>query len=61
MNKKGGLMQGVLDIAMWIILGSLVVLIIMNPSGFSQDVSAIGGGVQGESKILTGSGYVKAK
>lgn len=54
-------MDKILDIMMWIIIGSLVVLIIMNPSGFSQDVTAVGGGVQGESKLLTGSGYVKAK
>lgn len=50
-----------LEIAMWIILGSALVLVIMNPSGFSQDVSAVGGFVTGESTILTGSGYKKAK
>jgi hypothetical protein len=53
--------KGVLDVVMWIIIGSLIVLIIMNPSGFAQDVGAVGGAVQGESSVLTGSGYKKAK
>jgi hypothetical protein len=51
---------GVLDIIMWLIIGSLVVLIIMNPGGFSQDVGSVGTFTQGESTILTGSGYKKA-
>ncbi len=50
-------MKGVMDIAMWLILASLIVLIVMNPKGFSSAVSSIGGFVQGESKILTGTGY----
>jgi len=53
--------KGILDVVMWLIVGSLVVLIIMNPAGFAQDVGAVGGTVQGESTILTGSGYKKAK
>lgn len=49
----------VLDIIMYLIVASLVVLIIMNASNFATAVSAIGGLVTGESKILTGSGYNK--
>ena len=50
-----------MDIIMWIIIGSALVLVIMNPSGFSQDVTAVGGFVTGESTILTGSGYKKPR
>jgi len=53
-------MKVILDVAMWIIIASLIVLVIMNPAGFSQDVSSISTFVTGESKILTGSGYQKA-
>ena len=51
------MLSGILDIALWLILASLVVLIIMNPKGFTQDVGSIGTATQGESTILTGSGY----
>lgn len=54
-------MKGILDIAMWLILGSIAVLVIMNAQGFATDVSAVGGFVTGESRVLTGTGYVKAK
>lgn len=50
-------MKGVLDVAMWIVIGSAFVLVVMNPRGFTADVSSVGGFVQGESTILTGSGY----
>lgn len=49
-----------MDIIMWIIIASLVVLVIMNPSGFATDVSSVGGVVNTESTTLTGSGYKKA-
>lgn len=49
-------MKGILDIAMWLIVASLVVLVITNPTGFASDVSAIGTFVQGESSILSGGG-----
>lgn len=42
---------------LWLIVASLVVLVIMHPLGFVQDVSSVSGAIQGESKILTGSGY----
>lgn len=47
--------RGILDVVLWLIIGSALVLVIMNPKGFSQDVSAIGGFVTGESSILTGA------
>lgn len=53
-------MSSVLDVIMWLIIASLVVLVIMNPSGFSQDVSALGNYSIGQTTILTGSGYKKA-
>jgi hypothetical protein len=47
-------MKGLLDIVMWLIIGSLVVLAVTNAGGFSQAVGAVGGFVQGESRILAG-------
>lgn len=54
-------MRGFMDIIMWLIIASVIVLVIMNPSGFAQDTASISGFVTGESKILTGSGYQKAR
>jgi hypothetical protein len=51
----------VMDIILWIIIASALVLVIMNPGGFAQDVSAISGFTTKESTILTGSGYVRPK
>lgn len=48
-----------MDMLMLVVIASLVVLVIMNPGGFTQDVTSVGGAIQGESKILTGSGYGK--
>ena len=50
-----------LDIMLWIIIASVIVLVIMNPKGFSSDVSSVGGFITGESTILTGSGYKGVK
>lgn len=50
-------MKGALDVIMWLIVASLIVLVIMNPGGFSKAVSSVGGVVTQESTILTGSGY----
>ena len=44
----------VMDIALWIVLGSALVLIVTHASGFATAVSAIGGFATGESKILAG-------
>jgi hypothetical protein len=49
----------ILDIIMYIIVASLVVLIVMNASNFATAVTSIGGLITGESTILTGSGYNK--
>lgn len=51
------MVRGALDVIMWLIIASLVVLIIMNPSGFAKAVSSVGGVITTESTILTGSGY----
>jgi len=61
--SKAGLIMGkaILDIAMWIILGSLAVLAVMNAKNFATDVTAVGGVVTGESTILSGSGYKLAR
>jgi hypothetical protein len=44
----------VLDIALWIILGSALVLIITNASNFATAVTSVGGIVTQESNILAG-------
>lgn len=54
------MVKGFLDIAMLLVIGSLIVLVIMNPQGFATDVSSVSSFTQGESTILTGSGYKKA-
>lgn len=48
-------------IIIWVIVGSLVVLFVMNPDGFKSGVASIFGGVRGQSQVFTGSGYVKAR
>lgn len=53
--------KAVLDIMLWIILASVAVLVIMNPTGFATDVGAVTGGVNTISTTLTGSGYKLAK
>jgi hypothetical protein len=51
----------IVEIILWVIVASLVVLVIMNPQGFTSAVGAVGNFTMGESKLLTGSGYQKAK
>jgi hypothetical protein len=51
----------ILDIALWIILASVAVLVIMNPTGFATDVSAVGTQVNTLSTTLSGSGYKLAR
>ena len=48
------------DILMWILLGSLGVLIIMNRAGFSSAVKSITNPAVKESQIFTGAGYANA-
>jgi hypothetical protein len=47
-------MKEVMDIALWIIIGSALVLIITNASNFATAVTSVGGFVTSESKILAG-------
>lgn len=53
-------MRSITEIILWLIVAAALVLIIMNPSGFSQDVTATSGAGNSTLKILTGSGYQKA-
>jgi hypothetical protein len=52
------------DVA-WIVtlflLGSIAVLIIMNPGGFATSAGSIFGGFNSWGQTLTGSGYVAKK
>jgi hypothetical protein len=50
----------IMDIVMLFVLASLAVLIIMNPSGFAQDVTSLGGYAIAQTTVFTGSGYKKA-
>jgi hypothetical protein len=50
----------VMEVIYWVIVASLVVLVIMNPSGFVSDVGSVGTASTNLSKTLSGSGYVKA-
>lgn len=55
-SRKGTkALSNIMDVVLWLIIGSALVLVIMNPRGFSQDVQAIGGFVTGESTILAGA------
>jgi hypothetical protein len=54
-------MNKVVEVVLWLIIASLVVLVIMNPKGFVAAMGQFTGLVTGESKILTGAGYSTAK
>jgi hypothetical protein len=49
------------EIILWLIIASLVVLVIMNPKGFVAAMTSFTGLITGESRILTGAGYASAK
>ena len=53
-------MNRITEIFLWLIIASLVVLVIMNPTGFAVAVSTIGSQVQGVMTTLSGSGYKRA-
>lgn len=53
-------MNRVVEIFLWLIIASLVVLVIMNPTGFAVAVQTIGSQTQGIMTTLTGSGYKRA-
>ena len=48
------------DVLMWVLLGSLAVLIIMNRKGFASAISSVSAPVTKESQIFTGAGYHNA-
>jgi hypothetical protein len=48
------------DVLMWVLLGSLAVLIIMNRQGFASAISSAAAPVTKESQIFTGAGYSHA-
>lgn len=45
------------DVLMWILIGSLAVLIIMNRKGFTSAITSITQPAVQESQIFTGAGY----
>jgi hypothetical protein len=48
------------DVLMWILIGSLAVLVIMHRKGFSSAISSISNPLTQESQIFTGAGYGNA-
>lgn len=48
------------DVLMWILLGSLAVLVIMNRKGFSSAIGSVSQPLVQESQIFTGAGYKNA-
>jgi hypothetical protein len=52
-------MHYVMDIIMLFVLASLVVLVIMNPSGFAHDVASIGNFSLAQTSLFSGSNYNK--
>lgn len=54
-------MNRLVEIVLWIIVGSLIVLVVMNPKGFVAAMTSFTGLITGESRILTGAGYANAK
>lgn len=51
--------KDVMDIAMYLILAALVVLIVMNPKGFASAVTSVTGGVNTTLGTISGSNYGK--
>jgi hypothetical protein len=49
--------MSLMDIITLLVVASLVVLIIMNPSGFTQDVTSVGGYSLNQTSMFTGSNY----
>lgn len=52
-------MKTVVEIAGWVILASIAVLVIMNPDKFSTVIGAASAAALSESALLTGSAYGK--
>jgi hypothetical protein len=49
----------IMDIVMLFVVASLIVLIIMNPSGFAKDVASIGNFSLAQTSVFSGSNYGK--
>jgi hypothetical protein len=47
----------IMDIALWLIIASVVVAAIMNPGGFTKDIASIGDVTVKETSVLTAKGY----
>ncbi len=47
-------MRNIMDIAMWIIVAAIIVLVVTHASGAAQAISSIGNIVTHETSILTG-------
>lgn len=52
--------KDVLDIAMYLIVAALVVLIVMNAKGFATAVTSTSSAVNSTLSTISGSGYKKA-
>lgn len=48
-------MQQIVHLIQWLFLGALVVLVVTHADGFSSAVSAVGGQVTSDAKLLTGN------
>lgn len=48
------------DVLMWVLIGSLAVLILTHGKGFSSAVQSVAAPVVQESQIFTGAGYKNA-
>lgn len=48
-------MQQAVHLIQWLFLGALCVLVITHASGFSSAVTAVGGQINGDAKLLTGN------
>jgi hypothetical protein len=57
MAQGGGAMDSIVWIITLFLLGSLGVLVVMNPKGFSKSAGAIFGGFNSWATTLSGSGY----
>lgn len=48
-------MNQIVHLIQWLFLGALVVLVVTHASGFASAVTAVGGQVTGDAKLLTGN------
>lgn len=48
-------MNQIVHLIQWLFLGALVVLVVTHASGFASAVSAVGGQVTDDAKLLTGN------